>query len=523
MLTAARDLPALDADVADVAVIGGGAVGLCVAVDLARSGKKVLVLEAGGERVCPASQAEFEAARWSGYPLVGLRVGRTRALGGTTHLWGGQLATVDPIVFEQRPWVADAGWPVAAHDLADAYARAFALIGLDDRLDDDEVWRRLRMRPPNAGDDIAFFFTRWAPEKNFARLFDADLRCHPNLRVVLNAPVTELLAGGDGRTIRAARVAAAGGRRDFAARDFILANGSVEIARLLLRPAADGIPAPWAGSPWLGRGFIDHVDATAGRVTLLDPQRFHALVDSAFIGGLKYKLKFKLSEKTQRRDRLLDAMADFTFDSNLVEELAVLKNFGLGVLKRRVDGEALRALFASPRRAARLAGLGIPMAARYLRHRRTYNPGDKGIYLRLSTEQKPLADSRLRLGDGGGVEVAWAIDGAEVDAMAALAGAVAAFLEREGLARVALDERLRARSRDFLADIDDANHHMGMARMGGSPDKGVVDRNLRVFGTRNLHVAGAAVFPTSGAANPTFTAIALGLRLAKMLCEDRTG
>jgi len=47
--------------------------------------------------------------------------------------------------------------------------------------------------------------------------------------------------------------------------------------------------------------------------------------------------------------------------------------------------------------------------------------------------------------------------------------------------------------------------------------KGVVDRDLKVFGSRNLYVAGAAVFPTSGAVNPTLTAIALGLRLAKNL------
>jgi len=37
----------------------------------------------------------------------------------------------------------------------------------------------------------------------------------------------------------------------------------------------------------------------------------------------------------------------------------------------------------------------------------------------------------------------------------------------------------------------------------------------------NLFVAGAAVFPTGGVANPTFTALALSLRLADHLKSSR--
>jgi choline dehydrogenase-like flavoprotein len=56
-------------------------------------------------------------------------------------------------------------------------------------------------------------------------------------------------------------------------------------------------------------------------------------------------------------------------------------------------------------------------------------------------------------------------------------------------------------------------HHIGTARMAASPRDGVVDENCRVFGMENLFVAGSAVFPTSGQANPTLTIVALALRL----------
>lgn len=60
-------------------------------------------------------------------------------------------------------------------------------------------------------------------------------------------------------------------------------------------------------------------------------------------------------------------------------------------------------------------------------------------------------------------------------------------------------------------------HHMGGTRMHSDPRQGVVDGDGRVHGLANLFVAGSSVFPTGGAANPTFTLVALSLRLAEHL------
>lgn len=53
--------------------------------------------------------------------------------------------------------------------------------------------------------------------------------------------------------------------------------------------------------------------------------------------------------------------------------------------------------------------------------------------------------------------------------------------------------------------------------MGTDVRRSVVDPDCRVHGVANLHLAGAAVFPTSSQANPTLTAVALALRLAERL------
>lgn len=62
-----------------------------------------------------------------------------------------------------------------------------------------------------------------------------------------------------------------------------------------------------------------------------------------------------------------------------------------------------------------------------------------------------------------------------------------------------------------------ADHATGTCRMSPCPKDGVVDSNLRVHEVDNLYVCSNAVFPNSGAVNPTLTLVALALRLGDVL------
>jgi len=59
-----------------------------------------------------------------------------------------------------------------------------------------------------------------------------------------------------------------------------------------------------------------------------------------------------------------------------------------------------------------------------------------------------------------------------------------------------------------------SHHHMGTTRMSKAAGDGVVDADLRVHGTENLHVLSSSVFVTAGVANPTLTITALAHRLS---------
>jgi choline dehydrogenase-like flavoprotein len=65
----------------------------------------------------------------------------------------------------------------------------------------------------------------------------------------------------------------------------------------------------------------------------------------------------------------------------------------------------------------------------------------------------------------------------------------------------------------------DGIHQSGTTRIGNTVKEGVVNRNLRIFGTNNVYVCSSSVFPTSGQANPTFFLGAFAVRLAEYLSE----
>jgi choline dehydrogenase-like flavoprotein len=58
-----------------------------------------------------------------------------------------------------------------------------------------------------------------------------------------------------------------------------------------------------------------------------------------------------------------------------------------------------------------------------------------------------------------------------------------------------------------------SSHPMGTCRTGDDPAESVVDPSGLVWGTDNLHVADASVFPSSLGVNPQITVMACGLMI----------
>jgi choline dehydrogenase-like flavoprotein len=106
----------------------------------------------------------------------------------------------------------------------------------------------------------------------------------------------------------------------------------------------------------------------------------------------------------------------------------------------------------------------------------------------------------------------WRIGQTEMESVRYFHKQLALRLEADGLGRLTTDPE------DIDASMfSDSSHHMGSTRMAAAADKGVVDGDLRVHGLQDLFLCSSSVFPTAGSVNPTWTLVALALRLADHL------
>src|SRR3546814_7749521 len=107
----------------------------------------------------------------------------------------------------------------------------------------------------------------------------------------------------------------------------------------------------------------------------------------------------------------------------------------------------------------------------------------------------------------------WRLSEIDRHSMLILAGAMAAEFRRLGLGAISPDHWLLDRGSGWRRELKESFHHIGTTRMAASPARGVVDADCRVHGNENLYIAGSSIFPTSGAVSPTYTIVALAIRL----------
>ncbi len=497
---------------ADVLIVGAGAVGIGLAVLLARRGKRVTLLE-GGPLQPRIDFRDANQAHCTGRAHLGLREGRMKALGGTTRLWGGQLVPFTPEDLAAGSFPGKTGWPISYADLASATDRAYDLLGVPPGArDGDALFRKTTGLEPRLDGDVGIALTSWLPQPDFAKLFGADLSGLSGLTVLTDHAVTDLEFARPGEVSAVIVSGPDGMERRLRAPCVVLANGTFELCRLLLQVAAARPECGFSDNRHLGRWFIDHLHGIVGRVEDINRRRIGALFDPIYREGRKFTVKLRASAALQQSAGIPNAAAMLLAPMGVREIVNDLKTLG----RRLLTGNAgVSALVGSLRNMLLL----VPVIFRYLVQRRAANLFDRGAHLGIEVEQVATQESYVFLDkdDPSKVGLHWAIDGAEMAAITTLSKAIRDRFAADGLGKVVLDPRVEAGDPAFLEECHDAYHQMGGARMGTSAQDGVVDSQLKVFGTSNLYVLGAATFPSGSFANPTLTALALAVRLSDHL------
>jgi choline dehydrogenase-like flavoprotein len=523
-----RDVDGLDSDSlsADICVVGAGAAGIALASELNGHGRRVVVLESGRRKFDRRTQ-DLYCSEVVGMPHEGVHDLRFRVFGGSTTRWAGQALPLSPLDFSRREWVAESGWPLSTEQLAPYYERASAFMGIHPFPAEDHADTWPDALSPHPAFDRALLrarYSQFSPTPNFADLRGAQLEASTDVEVLLGANVTELITDPGATAIDAIAARSLGGRRvEIRASQFVLCAGGLETARLLLasdRYCEGGIGN---GHDLVGRFFQDHPGLDIGQISPRDEKQLRRTFRPGRQDGLKYFPLFSTSDDLQRRERLLNAYGSVQFGGEVPSILAaktLMRAAGRSEFSGQARVEAPTALRTVLRDPIPPLRAGI---RHFLLRQSAFDGAGRTPTLTVGGEQAPNPESRVYLSaerDELGLPrlaLDWRVTELDLRTWRRLAEVSAAEFERLGLGTVDLDLDRLPEDPAEVTGLVDAGHHMGTTRMADDPRHGVVDSDCRVHGIANLFIASSSVFPTSGFSNPTYTIIALALRLADEL------
>jgi choline dehydrogenase-like flavoprotein len=518
----------------DIAIVGAGAAGISLALELTGIGLSVCLLESGGMEFSWPSQSLYTALN-VGLPYYALDFCQMRFLGGSTNCWGGWCRPLDPIDFESRPWVEQSGWPFTMSALAPFYRRAHEIcqVASDDYGTEHAVAEldHPRAKPlPFDPSRLETTIYRFSAPTRFGQVYREALRRAQDLRCYLNANVLAIKTDAMARTVTRLAVGTLSGVRfEVAARYYVLSAGGIENTRLLL--LSNDVVANGLGNQrdLVGRFFMEHPHTK--REVIVPTRRLTSALYGERFHGRAIMARMSLPDALQRREKLLNYGANLHalhFGQDSQGWLALRKLVLSLSRSRRTDpfirlrpfghkGLSLQQVYDMVRQFDRMT------IAAFLR---LFQPNGfiSTFLLESKVEQAPNPDSRVTLDDARDafglrrVKLNWRM--LPIDRRTVVRGEeiIDAELQRLGIGRLA--PLPPSEFEGWPDNLEGGWHQLGTTRMHADPRHGVVDANGCVHGMSNLFIVGGSVFPTVGSAPPTLTIIALTLRLAYHLKQN---
>ncbi|MCO4097895.1 MAG: GMC family oxidoreductase [Gemmatimonas sp.] len=510
MHTDARTLPAGHTLDGDVCIVGAGAAGIALALDFIGRTERVILLEGGGFDREDALQSLYRG-EIVGRPYYPLEAARLHYFGGTTGHWGGYCSPLDDIDFEARPWVPESGWPISRAILDPFYARAHPLLDLGPYAYDVPHWQQRDARRELLPLDRTVLqekLWQFSAPTRFGSKFHDPIVQSPNVHLYTHANVVQVVANEAASAIEAVTVRHFDGREfTVRAKWFVLACSTMQNVRLLLASNARAAAGLGNQHDQVGRCFMEHIEMPGGMAHLTRAQSMYLYAHD--FGVTTARAELRLTDAQQRDHQVLNATvaleappeqgeAKSTFE---LEPPDVVEGF------RRDTRDSLPSDYRSAEGAHDAASIKArPTFSLMIRQEQAPNPASR---VTIGRDVDALGVPRVRFD--------WQLTPLDKRSIRTLYTNVGREFGRLGLGRVQLRDWLLQDDTHWPALVSGGWHDIGGTRMHADPRRGVVDAECRVHGLANLFLAGAGVFTTAGAANPTLTIVALALRLGDHL------
>jgi choline dehydrogenase-like flavoprotein len=543
VIISANDIKPGDILHADVVVVGSGAAGIPLSLQLADANLKVILLEAGGNAVQNRDQNLYAGSVIDPSLHSPTDKYRQRCLGGSTVTWGGRCVPLDDIDLASRAYIPLSGWPISIDELnkylpiANEWLEAGECEYKNSKAFPDSVPPLIKGFDSDLiAIDSLERFSR--PTDLFSR-YRSRLESQENVKLVYDANCTSISLNRSGKTVEKLIVSTLD-KNVFhvTSSHYVLAVGGIETARLLL--ASNDVKDSGVGNEndVVGRYYMCHIAGNVGRLKFSIPIKDIRHGYEISPEGIYCRRRISLVESEQSRRKINNVVfrlhfpriADPAHRSGVLSLIYMAKPFisyEYGTRLRDGDGDTfksmllhLRNVLISPLETARFLIKWV--AKRNLASRKfpsiILENKTNRFSLEINGEQIPTPESRIYLSDEKDelgiprVVVDWRYSAQDIHSVKETLKVLQEELTRLGIGELEFDENTL--EDELLRFGAYGGHHIGTARMGTDPMTSVVDRNCKVHDVGNLYIAGSAVFPTSSQANPTLTLTALAVRLA---------
>ena len=540
----------------EVAVVGAGPAGIVLALELARAGREVMLIESGGDSFDGDVQ-QLGATDGEDPPHAPMSLATRRQVGGASNLWAGRCVPFDPLDFEPRAVTGYARWPVTYDKLKCYFARACQWLVCGQAAFDAEEISSLAgssMIPGWPGQDVrATSLERWSLPTNFRRRYLSELESSHQLTLVKELTCTEIACSSEGLHVTHLVCQNLVGKRvQVRAKRYVLACGGLEATRLLITSDTRHPGGIGNHSGHLGRWYMAHVESRIANVRFTTPPSKTIYGYERDADGVYVRRRFTFSPELLAVNDLPNAalwlanpeLGDSTHRSGVLSllYLILLSPAGPRLLSEAIR---LRQLETNNRGSIRshLANvardsLATARFAATFGYQRFAKPGHKvpGAFVASSSNVYPLVyhgehlphyDSFVAASckrDALGMprlRTHLHFDTTDVEGVIKAHEHFDDFLRRHRLGK--LEYLYQSPAEAIRGQLFGGYHQAGTTRMSRDPADGVLDPDLAVHGFDNLYVASSSAFVTASQANTTFMIIVFALRLADHLrCLDPT-
>jgi choline dehydrogenase-like flavoprotein len=490
----------------DLCIVGAGAAGITLALQFLNSPLRIILLEGGGFDYEPALQDLYRGKN-AGLPYYSLESARLHYFGGTTGHWAGYCSEYDDIDFRKRDWVPGSGWPVSRDDLDPYYRKAAEILELHTQPPDADTMRSSFEFDSDVIRNKMWYFS---PPVRFGKKYRDTIVNAANIVLYTYANVTEIITNENVSSVTELVVKnIAGKQHKVRAKKIVLACCAIQNARLLLasnRQAKKGLAND---NDLVGRHFMEHLEMNAADLFLPRPLSLDLYRLQFFY--TKVRAELALTEARQKELQILNGTValdpvearegegerDGVEDTGTTPEDPASSLKGWEKAEKYYEsGKYLKEKFARTKQFMF-----------FTRMEQSPNPLSR---ITLDAEKDALAMPRVIMD--------WQLSAIEKKSYRKLIETIGVACGVAGTGRVRLHEWLHEENDvSWPGHLAGGWHHMGTTRMHLNSKEGVVNENCKVHGVDNLYIAGSSCFPTAGSANPTYTIVAMTLRLADHL------